>query len=107
MREACKEIMAVAPKRRHDPQRIIGDLLDAEISEKKARSIKCRMIIAKLPQSRELGEFDFGAAAVDETLIWRLTSGDVFDRGALNAKPSLDMPDRWSGRPFRWYPEVP
>jgi hypothetical protein len=31
------------------PQRIVGDLLNAEISEKQLRSIKCQLTIAKLP----------------------------------------------------------
>jgi hypothetical protein len=38
MKAAFDEIMATAIKRQHEPQRIIGDLLAAEISEKQARS---------------------------------------------------------------------
>ena len=34
MKAAFDEIMATAVKRQHEPQRIIGDLLTAEISEK-------------------------------------------------------------------------
>ena len=40
MKTAFDEIMATAVKRQHEPQRIIGDLLTAEINEKQARSIK-------------------------------------------------------------------
>ena len=39
MKDAFDEIMATAVKRQHEPQRIVGDLLKAEISEKQARSI--------------------------------------------------------------------
>jgi hypothetical protein len=39
MRAAFDEIIATAVKRQHEPQRIVGDLLAAEISEKQARSI--------------------------------------------------------------------
>ena len=39
MKAAFDEIMATAVKRQHEPQRIVGDLLNAEISEKQARSI--------------------------------------------------------------------
>jgi hypothetical protein len=39
MKAAFDEIMATAIKRQHDPQRIVGDLLNAEINEKQARSI--------------------------------------------------------------------
>ncbi len=38
MKAAFDEIMATAVKRQHEPQRIVGDLLNAEISEKQARS---------------------------------------------------------------------
>ena len=43
MKAAFDEIMATAVKRQHEPQRIVGDLLNAEISEKQARSIKYRL----------------------------------------------------------------
>jgi hypothetical protein len=48
MRSAYDEIMAAGIKRQHEPSRIIGDLLKAEIAEKQARSIKYQMTIAKL-----------------------------------------------------------
>jgi hypothetical protein len=38
MKAAFDEIMATAVKRQHEPQRIIGDLLTAEINEKQART---------------------------------------------------------------------
>jgi hypothetical protein len=40
MKAAFDEIMATAIKRQHEPQRIVGDLLTTEISEKQARLIK-------------------------------------------------------------------
>ena len=40
MRAAYDEIVASAVKRQHEPQRVVGDLLAAEIAEKQARSIK-------------------------------------------------------------------
>ena len=40
MRAAYDEIMATGIKRQHEPPRIVGDLLQAEVSEKQARSIK-------------------------------------------------------------------
>jgi len=52
MKAAFDEIMANAVKRQHDPQRIIGDLLVAEISEKQARSIDYQLTIAKLFRGR-------------------------------------------------------
>ncbi|MBO0743142.1 MAG: transposase, partial [Hyphomicrobiaceae bacterium] len=46
MKAAFDQIMATAIKRQHEPQRILGDLLKAEISEKQARSIKYQLTIA-------------------------------------------------------------
>jgi len=52
MKAAFDEIMATAVKRQHEPQRIIGDLLTAEINEKQARSIKYQLSIpsCRLPR---------------------------------------------------------
>jgi hypothetical protein len=52
MKAAFDEIMATAVKRQHEPQRIVGDLLNAEISEKQARSIKYQLTIAKTARQR-------------------------------------------------------
>lgn len=79
MRTAYDEIITSAVKRQHEPQQIIGDLLTAEISEKQARSIKYQMTIAKLPLAKEIEEFDFEAAEVNETLIRDLATGDFLD----------------------------
>ena len=52
MKAAFDEIMATAVKRQHQPQRIIADLLTAEINEKQARSIKYQLSIpsCRLPR---------------------------------------------------------
>jgi hypothetical protein len=52
MKSAFDEIMATAIKRQHEPQRIVGDLLTAEISEKQARSIKYQLTIRPVPTPR-------------------------------------------------------
>ena len=59
MRSAYDEIVTTAIKREHEPQRVVGDLLAAEINEKKARSIKYQMTIAKMPLAKEVDEFTF------------------------------------------------
>ena len=40
MRSAYDEVMASGLKRQHEPPRIVGDLLQSEIAEKQARSIR-------------------------------------------------------------------
>ncbi len=79
MRAAYDEVLSTAIKRQHEPQQIIGELLTAEIREKQARSIKYQMTIAKLPLAKELEEFNFEAAEVNETLIRDLATGDFLD----------------------------
>ena len=76
MKAAYDEIIATAVKRQHEPQRIIGDLLTAELSEKQARSIKYQIAIAKLPFVKEIDEFDFDTTPINETLVRDLAGGD-------------------------------
>ena len=76
MKAAYDEILTTAVKRQHEPQRIIGDLLTAEISEKQARSIKYQMTIARLPLAKEIDELDFADTPINETLARDLAGGD-------------------------------
>jgi DNA replication protein DnaC len=76
MKAAFDEIMATALKRQHEPQRIIGDLLGAEITEKQARSIRYQITIAKLPLAKDLEEFRFDDTPINEALVRDLTSGN-------------------------------
>jgi len=76
MKSAFDEIIATAVKRQHEPQRIVGDLLTAEISEKQARSIKYQITIAKLPLAKDIDDFTFDGAPVNEALVRDLAGGD-------------------------------
>src|SRR5947209_16012390 len=76
MKAAFDEIMATAVKRQHEPQRIVGDLLAAEISEKQARSIKYQITIAKLPLAKDIAEFAFAGTLINETLVRDLIGGN-------------------------------
>ena len=61
MRAAFDEIVDIALKRQHPIQRVLGDLLKAEIADKKARSIKYQMAIAKHGDVRlALSQYDGG-----------------------------------------------
>ena len=76
MKAAFDETLATAVKRQHEPQRFVGDLLTAEISEKQARSIKYQITIAKLPLAKDLEDFTFDGTPVNETLVRELAGGD-------------------------------
>jgi DNA replication protein DnaC len=75
MKAAYDEIIATAVKRQHEPQRIVGDLLAAEIAEKQARSIKYQMTIARLPLAKDLGDFTFDGTPINATLLQDLAGG--------------------------------
>jgi DNA replication protein DnaC len=75
MRAAFDEVLASGVKRQHPVQRILPDLLKAEIDEKQARSIKYQMTIAKLPLAKDLREFEFAGSPVNETLVRALATG--------------------------------
>ena len=75
MRIAYDEVMASAIKRQHEPPRIVGDLLKAEIAEKQARSIKYQLTIAKLPLAKDIDDFDFAGTPINETQVRDLATG--------------------------------
>ena len=90
MKAAFDEIMTTAVKRQHEPQRIIGDLLTAEINEKEARSIKYQLTIAKLPLAKTLRTSS--SKAHPSTRHWSMISP------AAASSPSNGMPF-WSAGP--------
>ena len=84
MKAAFDEIMTTAVKRQHEPQRIVGDLLTAEVSEKQARSIRYQLTIAKLPLAKDLDDFQFEGTPINETLV-RDLAGSAFLAQQRNA----------------------
>ena len=75
MRSAYDETLATALKRKHEPQRFVGDLLKAEISEKQARSIRYQLTIAKLPLAKDVDDFAFKDTPINEGLVRDLAGG--------------------------------
>jgi DNA replication protein DnaC len=75
MQTAYDEVMGTGIKRQHEPPRIVGDLLSAEIAEKQARSIKYQHTTAKLPLAKDLDDFDFTGTPVNEALVRDLAGG--------------------------------
>ena len=69
MKTAFDQIITAAVKRQHEPQRVIGDFLAAEVAEKQARSVKYQIAIAKLPLAKDIGDFSFAGTPVNETLV--------------------------------------
>ena len=76
MKGAYDETPATAINRMHEPQRFVGDLLKAEISEKQAHSIRYQMTIAKLPLARDVDGFAFKETPINESLVRDLAGGN-------------------------------
>jgi DNA replication protein DnaC len=76
MKTAYDEIIRTAVKRQHEPQRIVGDLLTAEITEKQARSIRYQITIAKLPLAKDVDDFKFANTPINEILVRDLAAGE-------------------------------
>ncbi len=75
MRSAYDEVMAAGIKRQHEPPRIVGDLLQSEIAEKLARSVRYQLTVAKLPLAKDIEEFDFTGTPINEGLVRDLSTG--------------------------------
>jgi DNA replication protein DnaC len=76
MKAAFDEIVTTAVKRQHEPQRVVGDLLTAEIADKQARSIKYQVAIAKLPLAKDIEDFVFDDTPINATLVRDLAGGN-------------------------------
>ena len=76
MKGAYDETLATAIKRKHEPQRLVGDLLKAQISEKQARSIRYQLTIAKLPLAKDVDDFAFNGTPINENLVRDLAAGN-------------------------------
>ena len=75
MKATLDEILAAGIKSRATPEKILCELLEAELAERKARSIRYRMGLAKFPVDKDLDRFDFTASPVNEMQVRSLYEG--------------------------------
>ncbi len=75
MKATLDEILSAGIKSRATPEKILCDLLEAEMAERKVRSIRYRMGLAKFPVDKDLDRFDFTASPVNEMQVKRLHEG--------------------------------
>ena len=75
MKATLDEILSAGIKSRATPEKILCDLLEAEMAERKVRSIRYRMGLAKFPVDKDLDRFDFTDSPVNEMQVKRLHEG--------------------------------
>lgn len=75
MRTSFDELIATGIKQRATPEKILLDLLQAELAERRIRSIRYRMSLAKFPVDKDLDHFVFAESPVNETQVRTLYEG--------------------------------
>jgi DNA replication protein DnaC len=75
MKSAFDETLATGLKQRHTPERLLLDLLEAEVAERTTRSIRYRLGLAKFPIDKDLDSFEFSASPVHEPRVRSLYQG--------------------------------
>jgi DNA replication protein DnaC len=75
MKSVFDEVLAAGIKQRRTPEKILLDLLEAEIGDRMARSIRYRLGQARFPVEKDIDRFDFSASPVNETLVRSLYQG--------------------------------
>jgi DNA replication protein DnaC len=75
MHSVYDEIVAASLKQRHTPERLLLDLLEAELGERTLKSIRYRLGQARFPVEKDLDSFDFSASPVQELQVRSLYQG--------------------------------
>ncbi len=75
MHSIFDEVLAASLRQRHTPERLLLDLLEAELAERTLRSIRYRLGLAKFPVDKDLDSFDFSASPVPEAQVRSLYQG--------------------------------
>ena len=86
MKATLDETLATGTKGRATPEKILCDLLEAEMAERKVRSIGYRMSLAKFPVDKDIDRFDFTNSAVNEMQVKNL-----YDGGFLSDQTNVIM----------------
>ncbi len=76
MKAAFDEIITTAVKRQHEPQRIVGDLLTAEIARSRLARSDIRSALPSCPWPRMWMDFTFDDTPINETLVRDLVGGN-------------------------------
>lgn len=75
MTSVLDEVLATGTRQKAIPEKIVLELLKAELAERQARSIRYRMGQARFPVAKDLDQFDFSISPVNGTLVRTLYEG--------------------------------
>jgi DNA replication protein DnaC len=76
MKATFDEVLASGIKSRATPEKILLDLLETELAERKTRSIRYRMGLAKFPVDKDLDRFEFTETPINEMQVRHLYDGN-------------------------------
>lgn len=75
MKATFDELIATGVKQHATPEKILLDLLAAELAERRIRSIRYRMGLARFPVAKDLDHFEFAVTPVNEQQVRTLYEG--------------------------------
>jgi DNA replication protein DnaC len=75
MKSVLDEVLVAGTRQKSIPEKILLELLNAELAERQARSIRYRMGQAKFPVAKDLDQFDFSTSPVNEAQVLTLYEG--------------------------------
>lgn len=75
MKSSMDEVLAAGIKQKKTSEKILMELLSAELAERRVRSIRYRMGLAKFPMDKDMDSFDFNASPANEALVRSLYEG--------------------------------
>lgn len=82
MKSVFDEVLATGLRQRATPEKILLDLLEVELGERTARSIRYRLGLARFPVDKDLDRFDFTVSPVNEQQIRSLHQGHFIQTGS-------------------------
>ena len=76
MASALEESLTALSQKKLAPTTWLGQLLQAEMADRQARSYEYQLRLARFPVPRDIDSFDFKESAVNETRFRQLYAGD-------------------------------
>ncbi len=80
MAAVCDELLRTTDRQPPPPQVWLKRMIEAEEADRKSRSIRYQMGVAKFPVARNLDEFSFDDSGVERSQLERLHQGQFIDQ---------------------------